>query len=196
MAGARDGARATIHRQSAVSKGTQTMSAEKRGKRPAAAPGASTDPTSREMRDICGALNALLADAFALYLKTKNFHWHVSGPHFRDYHLMLDEQSAQILAIADLIAERVRKVGGTTLRSISHIARLQRIQDNDAAFVTPLEMLTELHEDNNQLAMSMRQAHALCDENGDVASAGLLETWIDEADGRAWFLFEASRPGD
>jgi|SRR5271156_3254713 len=172
------------------------MSAKERGKRPTVSPDAGADPRSSATRDICGALNGLLADAFALYLKTKNFHWHVSGPHFRDYHLLLDEQSAQILAITDVIAERVRKVGGTTLRSISHIARLQRIQDNDAAYVTPLEMLTELREDNIQLATSMRQAHALCDENGDVAGASLLETWLDEAEGRAWFLFEASRPAD
>jgi starvation-inducible DNA-binding protein len=172
------------------------MGAKERGKRPAAAPEASADPSSSATRDICGALNALLADAFALYLKTKNFHWHVSGPHFRDYHLLLDDQGAQILAITDVIAERVRKLGGATLRSISHIARLQRIQDNDAAYVTPLEMLTELREDNTQLAAGMRQAHALCDEHGDVASASLLETWIDEAEGRAWFLFEATQPAD
>ena len=172
------------------------MRAAEQGKRPAAPLDARGNSTSNATRDISGALNALLADAFALYLKTKNFHWHVSGPHFRDYHRLLDEQSAQILAITDVLAERARKIGATTLRSIGHIGRLQRILDNDADYVTPLEMLTELRADNDHLATSMRQAHALCDENGDVASASLLETWIDEAEGRAWFLLEASRPAD
>jgi len=144
-------------------------------------------------KDIAAALNALLADTYALYLKTKNFHWHMSGSHFRDYHLLLDEQGDQIFAIADPIAERVRKVGGTTLRSIGHIARLQRIMDNDAEFVTPLDMLAELRDDNRALADSMRQAHEVCDENGDVATTSLLEVWIDEAERRAWFLFETTR---
>jgi starvation-inducible DNA-binding protein len=133
---------------------------------------------------------------FALYLKTKNFHWHLSGPHFRDYHLLLDEQGEQIFATTDAIAERVRKIGGTTLRSIGHISRLQRVLDNDADYVTPLDMLAELRDDNKQLAASLRETHGLCDEEGDVASASLLETWIDEAETRTWFLFEASRPGE
>jgi starvation-inducible DNA-binding protein len=146
-------------------------------------------------KDIAGALNILLADIFSLYLKTKNFHWHVSGPHFRDYHLLLDEQATQIYAIADLIAERARKVGGTTIRSIGHIARLSRIADNDADFVTPSDMLAELRDDNQRLASAMRETHELCDEHGDVATASLLENWIDEAELRIWFLFEAGRRG-
>jgi starvation-inducible DNA-binding protein len=147
-------------------------------------------------RELSGALNPVLADLLALYLKTKNFHWHVSGPHFRDYHLLLDEQADQILATTDAVAERVRKVGGTTLRSIGHVARLQRVLDNDADYVTPLDMLTELRDDNMQLAARMRDAHGLCDEHGDVATASMLEVWIDEAERRVWFLFEASRRGD
>jgi starvation-inducible DNA-binding protein len=147
-------------------------------------------------RDISGALNALLADFFALYLKTKNFHWHVSGPHFRDYHLLLDEQADQIFAIGDTIAERVRKLGGTTLRSIAHIARLKRVLDNDADYVTPLDMLAELRDDNKDLAAHMRETHGLCEEYGDVPTASLLEVWIDEAERRVWFLFEASRAGE
>ena len=152
-----------------------------------------TDLTSNATRDISGALTTLLADVFALYIKTKNFHWHVSGPHFRDYHLLLDEQGEQIFAATDAIAERVRKIGGTTLRSIGHIGRLQRVLDNDADYVTPLDMLAELRDDNKQLAARMRETHALCDEHGDVASASLLENWIDEAERRVWFLFETSR---
>ena len=144
-------------------------------------------------RDIAAELNVLLADIFALYLKTKNFHWHVSGPNFRDYHLFLDDQSEEIAATADPVAERVRKLGRTTLRSTGQIVHLQRILDNDADFVTPADMLAELREDNLQLAASMRQTHALCDELGDVASASLLENWIDQAERRTWFLFEASR---
>ena len=144
-------------------------------------------------QDISGALNALLADFFALYLKTKNFHWHVSGPHFRDYHLLLDEQGDQLFATTDVIAERVRKIGGTTLHSIGHIARLQRVSDNDADYVTPLDMLAELREDNARLADRMRETHSVCDEHGDVATASLLEGWIDEAERRTWFLFEATR---
>ena len=147
-------------------------------------------------RDIAGALNALLADCFALYLKTKNFHWHVSGPHFRDYHLLLDEQADQLFATTDVIAERVRKIGGMTLRSIGHIARLQRVPDNDADYVTPLDMLAELRDDNSALTARMRETHDLCDEHGDVATTSLLEIWIDEAERRTWFLFEASRPGE
>jgi starvation-inducible DNA-binding protein len=149
--------------------------------------------TTNALKDVSGALNALLADVFALYLKTKNFHWHMSGPHFRDYHLLLDEQGDQIFAMTDDIAERVRKLGGTTIRSIGHIGRLQRLSDNDADYVTPRDMLSELREDNKQLAGSMREAHGLCDEHGDVATASLLETWIDETERRVWFLFEATR---
>lgn len=147
-------------------------------------------------RDLSGALNALLADVFALYLKTKNFHWHVSGPHFRDYHLLLDEQGDQLFATTDVVAERIRKIGGTTLRSIGHIARLQRVLDNDAEYVTPLDMLAELREDNARLAERMLEAHNVCDEHGDVATASVLENWIDEAQRRTWFLFEASRAGE
>ena len=152
-----------------------------------------TDLTPDTVRDISGALNALLADMFALYLKTKNFHWHVSGPHFRDYHLLLDEQADQIFATTDAIAERVRKLGGMTLRSIGHIGRLQRLLDNDAEYVTPLDMLAELRDDNKQLTASLREVHAVCDEENDVATASLIEVWIDEAERRTWFLFEASR---
>jgi starvation-inducible DNA-binding protein len=152
-----------------------------------------TDLAANATRDISGALTILLADMFALYLKTKNFHWHVSGPHFRDYHLLLDEQGDQIFASTDAIAERVRKIGGTTLHSIGQIGRLQRILDNDADFVTPLDMLAELRNDNKQMAAALREVHALCDEHGDVASASLIENWIDEAEKRTWFLFEASR---
>jgi starvation-inducible DNA-binding protein len=142
---------------------------------------------------IASTMTVILADMFALYIKTKNFHWHVSGPHFRDYHLLLDEQSAQIFAATDAIAERVRKIGGKTLHSIGHIARLQRIADNDEGYVPPEDMLTELLKDNKQLAASLREAHAICDEGGDVASASLIENWIDEAEHRAWFLYETTR---
>jgi len=148
---------------------------------------------SNSAQDIAGALNACLADTFALFLKTKNFHWHVSGPHFRDYHLLLDEQAAQILAATDDMAERVRKVGGTTIRSIGHVARLQRLLDNDADFVTPEDMLAELRDDNRAMVERLREAHGLCDEAGDVATASLIEIWIDEAERRVWFLFEATR---
>jgi starvation-inducible DNA-binding protein len=147
------------------------------------------------VHDVSSALTGLLADMFALYVKTKNFHWHVSGPHFRDYHLLLDEQAEQIFATTDPIAERVRKLGGTTLRSIGQIARLQRVSDNDAEYVEPHQMLAELRDDNLQLAARMREAHKKCDEHGDVASASLLESWIDEAERRIWFLFEATRRG-
>jgi starvation-inducible DNA-binding protein len=143
--------------------------------------------------NVAAALNLLLADAFALYIKTKNFHWHMSGPHFRDYHLLLDEQGDQIFAMTDPLAERVRKLGGTTLRSIGQIARLQRVLDNDAEYVTAQDMLAELRDDNKQLVAAMREAHGVCDENGDVASASLIEVWIDETERRTWFLFEATR---
>src|SRR5207248_3016430 len=155
-----------------------------------------TDLRANAVPEISGALNVLLADMFALYLKTKNFHWHVSGPHFRDYHLLLDEQADQIFAITDPVAERVRKLGGTTLHSIGHIARLQRVKDNDAEFVSPQDMLAELRDDNLRLISQMRETHSVCDERRDVATASLLEVWIDEAERRAWFLFEAGRRGD
>ena len=142
---------------------------------------------------ISGTLNGLLADAFALYLKTKNFHWHVSGPHFRDYHLLFEEQADQILASTDVLAERVRKLGGTTLRSISHIARTQRVRDNDAEYVDPQDMLAELQEDNGTFAARLREAHGLCEELRDVASVSVLEPFIDEAERRRWFLFETAR---
>jgi len=143
--------------------------------------------------NVAAALNLLLADAFALYIKTKNFHWHMSGPHFRDYHLLLDEQGDQIFAMTDPLAERVRKLGGTTLRSIGQIARMQRVSDNDAEYVTAQDMLAELRDDNKQLVAAMREAHGVCDENGDVAGASLIEVWIDETERRTWFLFEATR---
>ena len=152
-----------------------------------------SDLKSNAVRDISGALNILLADMFALYLKTKNFHWHMSGPHFRDYHLLLDEQGDQIFATTDAIAERVRKIGGTTLHSIGHISRLQRIADNDAEFVTPMDMLAELRDDNKQLVANLRETHGVCEEHEDVATTSLLEIWIDEAERRTWFLFEATR---
>jgi len=155
-----------------------------------------TDLTEAATRDISGALNALLADTFALYVKTKNFHWHVSGPHYRDYHLLLDEQADQIFAITDPIAERVRKIGGMTIRSIAHIARLKRVLDNDADYVTPLDMLAELRDDNKDLVSRMREVHGVCAEYGDVATASLLEVWIDEAERRLWFLFETCRRGE
>jgi len=146
-------------------------------------------------RDISGELNALLADFFALYLKTKNFHWHMSGPNFRDYHLLLDEQSDEIYATFDPIAERVRKLGGKTIRSTGHITRLQRLMDNDADFVTPGDMLAELRDDNSRVVTYMRETHGLCDNYSDVATASVLENWIDEAERRIWFLFESGRPG-
>ena len=155
-----------------------------------------TDLGSNATKNLSGVLNILLADMFALYMKTKNFHWHVSGAHFRDYHLFLDDQASQIYATTDAIAERVRKVGGTTLRSIGQIARLQRVKDNDADFVTPLDMLAELRDDNLQLVSRMRETSDVCDEHRDVATASLLENWIDEAEGRVWFLYEASRRGE
>jgi starvation-inducible DNA-binding protein len=152
-----------------------------------------TDLGADAVRDISAALGALLADVFALYVKTKNFHWHMSGSHFRDYHLLLDEQSDQIFAMTDPIAERARKIGGTTIRSIGHIGRQQRILDNDAGYVDPQDMLAELGSDNQQLTREMRQVHNVCDEYGDVATASLLENWIDETERRTWFLYEATR---
>jgi starvation-inducible DNA-binding protein len=152
-----------------------------------------TDLGPTATRDVAAALNLLLADAFALYIKTKNFHWHMSGPHFRDYHLLLDEQGDQIFAMTDPLAERVRNLGGTTLRSVGQIARMQRVSDNDAEYVTAQDMLAELRDDNKQLVVAMREAHEVCDEHNDVASASLIENWIDETERRIWFLFEAGR---
>jgi starvation-inducible DNA-binding protein len=155
-----------------------------------------TTPTSlseNAVRDITAALTLLLADVFAVYLKTKNFHWHMTGPHFRDYHLMLDDQGEQIFAMTDEIAERARKIGGTTIRSIGQISRLQRIADNNAEYVGPLDMIAELREDNATLTQHMREVHTLCDEAGDVATASLLENWVDETERRVWFLFECGR---
>jgi starvation-inducible DNA-binding protein len=155
-----------------------------------------TDLGDNAVKDIAAAVNRLLADAFALYLKTKNFHWHMNGPHFRDYHLMLDEQSEQIFATTDPLAERVRKIGGNTLRSIGDIGRHQKIEDNDADYVTPEDMLAELAEDNRAAVVSLREAHSLCDEEGDVATASLIENWIDEAERRTWFLSEIVKGSD
>jgi starvation-inducible DNA-binding protein len=155
-----------------------------------------TDLKAAATRDVTAAMNGILADAFALYIKTKNFHWHMSGPHFRDYHLLLDEQADQILAMTDPIAERVRKVGGLTIRSIGHIARTQRLRDNDAEYVEPSDMLAELGDDNRTLTTRLRQAHSVCEEHGDIATASLIEIWVDEAERRTWFLFESGRRGD
>src|SRR5215510_1816787 len=155
-----------------------------------------TDLEANAVEEISQALNGLLADAFALYLKTKNFHWHVSGPHFRDYHLLLDEQAEQIFGTTDELAERVRKIGGTTLRSIGDISRHQSIEDNDEKFVAPRDMLRELMADNKKVAEAMREAHELCDKHEDVGTASLLETFIDATERRTWFLFEASRNAD
>jgi starvation-inducible DNA-binding protein len=152
-----------------------------------------TGLTAAASKDITGAMNAILADVFALYLKTKNFHWHMSGPHFRDYHLLLDEQADQLFAMTDPIAERVRKLGGITLRSIGQISRTQRVLDNDAEYVEPLDMLAELAEDNKELAARLREAHNVCEEHRDVATTSLIEVWIDETERRAWFLFEGTR---
>ncbi|MBN9259853.1 MAG: DNA starvation/stationary phase protection protein [Hyphomicrobium sp.] len=154
-----------------------------------------TSLSSNAVKDISAAMTTALADVFALYLKTKNFHWHMSGPHFRDYHLLLDEQSEQIFAMTDDMAERVRKIGGTTLRSIGQISRQQRILDNDADFVAPDDMLAELRDDNKQLVDSLRELHDLTDEAGDVATTSLIENWIDEGERRVWFLFETLRKG-
>lgn len=154
-----------------------------------------TDLKPEATKDIAGAMNAILADVFALYLKTKNFHWHLSGPHFRDYHLMLDDHADQLFAMTDPIAERVRKVGGNTLRSIGQIAKMKRVADNDASYVEPLDMLAELREDNKEMAARLREAHDVCDEHRDIATASLIEVWIDETERRTWFLFEACRVG-
>ncbi len=152
-----------------------------------------SDLSAKATRDITAALNPILADVFALYLKTKNFHWHVSGPHFRDYHLLLDEQAAELFAMTDPIAERVRKIGGQTLRSIGHVARLARVLDNDADYVEPSDMLAELCEDNKALTTRLREVHDLCGEYHDVTTASLIENWIDQAERRVWFLFETGR---
>lgn len=152
-----------------------------------------TDLSAEATRDVSAAMNAILADVFALYAKTKNFHWHLSGPHFRDYHLMFDEQGDQLFAMTDPIAERIRKIGGVTIKSIGQISHLQRVLDNDADYVEPEDMLAELCEDNKTLAARLREAHNVCDEHRDVATASLLEVWIDEAERRTWFLFETSQ---
>jgi starvation-inducible DNA-binding protein len=172
---------------------TKRQQLKSRQKAPLATP---TDLKAAATKDIAGALNAILADVFALYLKTKNFHWHMSGPHFRDYHLLLDEHGDQLFGMTDALAERVRKVGGPTLKSIGHIARLQRVKDNDAEYVEPSDMLAELREDNKTLAARLREAHDVCDEHRDISSASLIEVWIDETERRTWFLFEAGRRGD
>ena len=169
------------------------MSVKEASARRAAALNTPSDLPASATRDISGALNNLLADMFALYMKTKNFHWHMSGPHFRDYHLLLDEQGDQIFATTDPIAERVRKLGHRTVRSVGEIGRLKRIAENDAEFVTPQDMLAELRDDNKALVASMRETHGVCDEFGDVATASLIEVWIDEAERRTWFLYEAGR---
>ena len=155
-----------------------------------------TDLKTTATKDIAGAMNGILSDVFALYLKTKNFHWHMSGPHFRDYHLLFDEQADQLYAMTDPIAERIRKVGGSTLRSLGHIARTQRVLDNDAEYVEPGDMLAELRDDNKTLAARLRESHNVCDEHRDIATASLIEVWIDETERRTWFLFESSRHGD
>ena len=152
-----------------------------------------TDLTRSATKDITGAMNAILADVFALYLKTKNFHWHMSGPHFRDYHLLLDEQAEQLFAMTDPIAERVRKLGGLTIKSISHISRLQRVLDNDADYVDPPDMIAELADDNKTLAARLREAHNVTEEHRDVATTSLIEVWIDETERRTWFLTEVTR---
>ncbi|HLC13028.1 MAG TPA: DNA starvation/stationary phase protection protein [Chthoniobacterales bacterium] len=152
-----------------------------------------TDLTRSAVKDIAGAMNAILADVFALYLKTKNFHWHMSGPHFRDYHLLLDEHGDQLYAMTDPIAERIRKLGGLTIKSIGQISRIQRVLDNDADYVDPADMIAELAEDNQTLAARLREAHNVCDEHRDVATASLIEVWIDETERRTWFLTEIKR---
>jgi starvation-inducible DNA-binding protein len=155
-----------------------------------------TDLKPAATKDIAGAMNAILADVFALYLKTKNFHWHMSGPHFRDYHLLLDEQADQLFAMTDAIAERVRKIGGSTVKSVGHISRLQRVTDNDVDYVQPQDMLAEVREDNKELAARLREAHNVCEEHRDIATASLIEVWIDETERRTWFLFEAARQAE
>ena len=155
-----------------------------------------TDLGAASTKDIAAVMNGMVADAFALYLKTKNFHWHMSGPHFRDYHLLLDERADQILAMTDPMAERIRKVGGSTLKSIGHVARTQRLLDNDAEYVEPSDMLAELREDNKAFAARLREAHNVCEEHRDVGTTSLIESWIDETERRTWFLFEAGRRGN
>ncbi|HKD86575.1 MAG TPA: DNA starvation/stationary phase protection protein [Terriglobales bacterium] len=172
---------------------TLTEDLERRQLSPLVTP---TDLERAGVRDISAAMNGILADVFALYLKTKNFHWHMSGPHFRDYHLLLDEHGDQVFAMTDPIAERIRKLGGTTMRSIGQIARMQRVLDNDAEYVEPEDMLAELVEDNKALTSRLREAHDVCDEHNDVATASLIEVWIDETERRTWFLFEATRHPD
>jgi starvation-inducible DNA-binding protein len=169
---------------------TKTAELRQRREAPLATP---TDLTRSATKDIAGAMNAILADVFALYLKTKNFHWHMSGPHFRDYHLLLDEHGDQLFAMTDPIAERIRKIGGLTIKSIGHIARLQRVLDNDADYVTPPDMIAELAEDNKTLAARLREAHNVCEEHRDVATTSLIEVWIDETERRTWFLSEIKR---
>lgn len=180
----------------AAAKPAAKPAAAKSAPRRAPALATPSDLSKNATRDLSAALNRLLADVFALYLKTKNFHWHVSGPHFRDYHLLLDDHATEIFAMTDAIAERNRKIGGNTIRSIGHISRLKRILDNDAEFVQPLDMLAELQEDNKSLTSYMREVHDLCDEYHDIATASLIENWIDETEQRTWFLFETSRRGD
>src|SRR5216684_2313468 len=179
-------------RKNNMRKNGSTKTAELRQRRdaPLTTP---TDLTRSATKDIAGAMNAILADVFALYLKTKSFHWHMSGRHFRDYHLLLDEHAEQLFAMTDPIAERVRKIGGLTLRSIGHISRIQRVLDNDAEYVEPLDMIAELADDNKTLAARLREAHNVCDEHRDVATASLIEVWIDETERRTWFLFETTR---
>jgi len=172
------------------SNSTNKSELERRRDAPLATP---TDLTRSASKDISGAMNAILADVFALYLKTKNFHWHMSGHHFRDYHLLLDEQGEQLFAMTDPIAERIRKIGGLTLRSIGHISRIQRVLDNDAEYVEPLDMIAELADDNKTMAARLREAHNVCDEHRDVATASLIEGWIDETERRTWFLSEIKR---
>jgi starvation-inducible DNA-binding protein len=155
-----------------------------------------TDLSADNIKNVAALMNAILADVFGLYLKTKNFHWHMSGPHFRDYHLLLDEQSDQLFAMTDLIAERIRKIGGSTLRSIGHVARIQRVKDNDAEYVDPQDMLAELRQDNMALTGRLREVHEMVEECRDIATASLIENWIDEAERRIWFLFESSRNSD
>ena len=176
-----------------MAKKTSRDDLKQRRKSPLVTP---TDLKPAATRDIAGGMNAILADVFAMYLKTKNFHWHMSGPHFRDYHLMLDEQGDQIFASIDPLAERVRKIGKPTLRSIAHVAELTRVEDSNAEFVPPLKMLGELLADNKAMAAAMREAHELCEKQGDSGSASLLETYIDETERRTWFLFEAARGAD
>ena len=172
------------------SNSTNKSELQRRREAPLATP---TDLTRSASKDISGAMNAILADVFSLYLKTKNFHWHMSGPHFRDYHLLLDEQADQLFAMTDPIAERIRKIGGLTLRSTGHISRIQRVLDNDAEYVEPLDMIAELADDNKTMAARLREAHNVCDEHRDVATASLIEVWIDETERRTWFLSEIKR---